>query len=85
MRKMKNILYLSRNSIMREPAFSWFDKIMYCQDNIRCIQFKDQKIYDVHLLQLPPKLAPPAVPVRYPYNLCLHTVSIMVLNTFGED
>ena len=25
-----------------------------------------------------PKLAPPAVPVRYPYNLCLHTVSIMI-------
>ena len=25
-----------------------------------------------------PKLAPPAVPVRYPYNLCLHIVSIMI-------
>ena len=46
--------YLSRNSIMREPAFSWFDKIMYCQDNISFVQFKDQKVYDVHLLQLPP-------------------------------
>ena len=27
-----------------------------------------------------PKLAPPAVPVRYPYNLCLHIISIMIPN-----
>ena len=39
---------------MRETAFSWFDKIMYCQDNVRFAQFKDQKVYDVHLLQPPP-------------------------------
>ena len=25
-----------------------------------------------------PKLDPPAVPVKYPYNLCLHIVSIMI-------
>ena len=39
---------------MRQPAFLWFDRIMYCQDYISLVQFKDQKVYDVHLLQPPP-------------------------------
>ena len=51
MRKMKNIFTFSKTAYMREPVFPWFDRIMYFQDNIRFIQFKDQKVHDVHLLR----------------------------------